>query len=722
MAIVLLILGIKSIAMYTNTNFIYDMAQLDGELVMATSGGIVSYSTSGNSFSVLDNSSGLPTNLCYSVAVDVDQDTIIWVGSRKGLTEVGELQILNYPLPIIVSSDIKAIAIVGDTIFAGSPNGLVVIDTKGTSDFSDDEIRIITNANNLISDAVLSINNTDEIWVGTDKGISRFFHDLTYDTSFTMNDGLPGPMVLSIYGQDSVFVGTDSGLALIRDDSIKVLTTTPEEVRNIIQVGDTIFYASDHGFGIYYHGSIWHDNDSLPKNDVRDVKYIDGKRWLGLGSGERHDFWGEGIAYYEGCWKTIKNEGPNSNWISDIEISDNGDIFLSHGYRDWGYCKGASRLSNDTAWTNLNSILPNTMDTMHMVHRLVKDNKGRIWFVHNWVGGLKYFDPEDSTWGFYDSLKTGIPIRGAWDADFDNQDNMLVSIAEPQGLPCALIDSSLKTVIYIGSSVDFVVEIIAEDSGRYWIAYNTEGLELIENNNTPFDLSDDQVQYFTTSEGLPSVNGRAVLCDSKSGLYYLSDKGLTYIIKDAEGKFTLTNFDSNNSPLSSNCKFYTLTEDSQNRIWVLSNIGLYCYDPDLDKWDVYYFSDLGLDLQFRDIEEFQNHGFIFDYPRGAIWFGSKNGLIRVNLEEENTTVLDSVVIYPNPSTEGITIFANLPDDSDITIYSISGKKIAELEKPDLVYKLTRWKWQDDTDVKSGLYLALVKSDYGKKVYKFAIVR
>ena len=706
--------------MFTNTNYIYDMDFLDNELALATSGGVAIYDIGHGEFSVINNADGLLTNACYSIAIDLTQDTVIWVGSRRGLTMITTNQIANYPLPIVTSSDIRAIKLFGDTIFVGSSNGLVVIDTKKTLDFNDDEVTTIMTTNQLISDTVLSIAVGDKIWIGTDKGISRFFHNLTYDTSFTMNEGLPGPRILSLYSQDSIFAGTDSGLTVVKNDSIQILLSG-EEIRDITLVGDTIFFASDDGFGIFHQGSIWHENDFLPTKDVRAVEYIGNKRWLGLGSGFSHDFWGEGIAYFENYWRIDNNHGPNSNWISDLEVADHGDIFLSHGYRAGGHNRGASRLSTDSTWTDLNEILPDSITQMSLTHRLTKDQTGRIWFIHNWSGGLIFFDPATNSWGLYDSLQTNYPVRGAWAGSFDDRNNMLVAVAEPQGKPCVLIDSSLNQVLEIGSSDDFVVD-VAIDSGRYWIIYWTEGIELIEHQHTPFELTDDRVYYFTTSEGLPSVNSRAAITDGEGRLYYLSEKGLSYIIRDSDGQYTITNYTSDNSPLSSNCKFYALTIDSQDRIWILANIGLYNYNPVFDSWNVYYFTDLGLDLQFRDVEEFQNHAFKFDYLSGCIWLGSKNGLVKLDLQRTAQIDLDSIIIYPNPSTQGLTIFANLPDGSEVTVFSISGTKITELGPPDSVFKQIIWNWLAD-NIKSGVYLALIKTNDGsRKTIKFAIIR
>jgi len=717
MVILGLFLTIKSITMFTNTNFIYDLAVFGKEFALATSGGLAIYDQTEKSFTVLNNGDGLPTNICYSVAVT--PDTTIWLGTRKGLSRIDEEGIENYPLPAIVSADIRAIVPWGDTIFLGSSNGFLILDTKGTETFDDDELTIITRINHLVSDLVLTLHIDTMIWVGTDQGISRFHHDLSYDTSFTVDDGLPSGRILSLFGSDSILVGTDSGLAVIRNDSIRLLFTG-EEIYDLLPRADTIFFASNKGFGIYYHGGYWHRNDSLSTKEVRRLAYIEGKWWIGLGNGKSHHLWGEGIAYYERYWHRIKNPGPNSNWISDIEIDDEGTVYLSHGYRDWIYCCGASALTADSSWLDLNTLLPDTIGPFHMTHRLAKDRVGKIWFIQNWEGGLIYYDPRDKKWGIFDSLKAGVPIRGAWDAEFDRDNNMIVSIAEPQGLASALVDSSFSKVTYLPGTDDFVVE-IEVDTGRYWIAYNFEGLELIKHNETPFELSDDRVYYLTKSEGLLSVNGRDILTDGKGGLYYLCSDGLVYVTEN-NGVFDFTNYDHTNSPLVEGSHLYALTMDSLKRIWILSDVAIYCLDPDLNRWDIFYFSDLGLDLEFRPIEEFQNHGFYFDYTRGVIWFGSMNGLIKATVSETSKTTLDRVIVYPNPDTTGLITIKNLPDNAAVTIFSLSGRKLFETDRIDQVYKAVRWKWCDDDRVRSGIYLALIKTDSAKRTIKFALIR
>jgi len=70
--------------------------------------------------------------------------------------------------------------------------------------------------------------------------------------------------------------------------------------------------------------------------------------------------------------------------------------------------------------------------------------------------------------------------------------------------------------------------------------------------------------------------------------------------------------------------------------------------------------------------------------------------------------------------KNIVRIRNIPLDAQVNIYAISGRLIAENLLPDEVFGEIVWEIPED--IGSGLYFALIKSDRGNKVCKFAIVR
>lgn len=89
--------------------------------------------------------------------------------------------------------------------------------------------------------------------------------------------------------------------------------------------------------------------------------------------------------------------------------------------------------------------------------------------------------------------------------------------------------------------------------------------------------------------------------------------------------------------------------------------------------------------------------------------------------------LSNVKIYPNPfypnrSGQGNITIINLPKDSNIKIYTLSGIKVYETKANSIGIAYWDGKNSYGQYVGSGIYLAVVKSSRGKKILKIAIER
>ncbi|KPK67310.1 hypothetical protein AMJ87_13535 [candidate division WOR_3 bacterium SM23_60] len=164
--------------------------------------------------------------------------------------------------------------------------------------------------------------------------------------------------------------------------------------------------------------------------------------------------------------------------------------------------------------------------------------------------------------------------------------------------------------------------------------------------------------------------------------------------------------------------------DSQDRIWVMTRDGIYYYDPELDSSEGFSYSNLGIHIRFltSSNELIQVQGFTFDAGRQCFWLGGETGLLQLAMQSDTASLLDSVIIYPNPVVgHDVVRIGNVPSDSRVTIYSLSGRKVAEDLTPDPAFGEVVWLIPDA--VGSGVYVVLIQSErYGKTVSKFAIVR
>ncbi|KPJ70613.1 hypothetical protein AMJ52_09700 [candidate division TA06 bacterium DG_78] len=294
---------------------------------------------------------------------------------------------------------------------------------------------------------------------------------------------------------------------------------------------------------------------------------------------------------------------------------------------------------------------------------------------------------------------------------FDTNNNMYLSVAGPSD-KLWVIDSALTTPYWLPPfQPGYFIEIAIESTGKIWRTMG--GVIMTDTKNTLFDRTDDTFHWYTTADGLISNFTRGCVVDQNNNLYIATDVGLA--IYNGTTFSSITDF--------TNEDLFDVELDSQGRVWILARDGIYYYEPVFDIVSGWKFSDLGIHIEFLAVsnEIIQVQGFAFDPLRGCFWIGGETGLLKLAIQMDSASVLDDVLIYPNPVVaKGRVRIKNIPTDARVSIYSIAGRLVAEDLTPDVVFGEVVWDIPDDTG--SGLYFALIKSQYGTKVCKFAIVK
>ncbi len=702
---------------YTNTNYIYEIAGNDSVIYAATNGGAVAYNHLSGTFRVLTNSDGLQKNQQNCIALD--SSGLIWVGNDFGLAQIDQnfSNIQRYPVEYLTGTIIQDIFIKDDSIYVGSPSGLTFIEMNGTpTNFTDDSrMRIFD-----ISVRSIAVSDTF-IWVGTDDGLWRYSKDFTSFVRYSMSDGLLSNFVNKATVVDTtVYVASDFGLNSFQGGGFDTLLLG-FEITDVSYVGDSLALAcnSIRQVCIYYQGNTTTANNGLPDTcDVLSLSNIGGSLFCGLGNSRNKEYWGEGVARYDlnnDFWHVVKNRCLPSNHISNVSANENG-IFVACGSRSVD-SKGIGWLNDSGDWINF---VKDSIVSSDHIHRCVTAPDNKIWFAINALHGdtaLVYsFDPTNDVWGSirpnYKGMDTTVAI---WDIKFDNHNNMFLDLAGPSD-KLWVIDSSLNTVNFLGEKqTGFDVEIAIDSSGRIWrtVTGAEGGLDMIDTRNTLFDRSDDYVYEYTTADGLLSKYASGCVVD-ENGILYIADQ---------IGLAIYNGFDFSGITDISSDELLDVELDSEGRVWIMARDGLYYYDPEFQITDGYSFNELNLHLEFLELsnEVIQIQGFEFDSLRGCFWLGGENGLLQLKVEFDTLAELDSVLIYPNPVVGVNRVkIKNIPTDSRINIYAISGRLVAENLLPDKTFGEAVWKIPDD--IGTGLYFVLIRSDRGKKVYKFAIVR
>jgi hypothetical protein len=151
--------------------------------------------------------------------------------------------------------------------------------------------------------------------------------------------------------------------------------------------------------------------------------------------------------------------------------------------------------------------------------------------------------------------------------------------------------------------------------------------------------------------------------------------------------------------------------------------GVYYFDPGLDIVGGWQYSELGVHIEFLQPsnELIQIQGFEYDPVRSCFWLGGETGLLKLEIQGDTAVQLDDILVYPNPAIQhDIVKIKNIPWDSRVSIYSISGRLMASDLVPDPTFGEVVWHIPNNAG--SGLYFALVESSQGSRVCKFAIVK
>lgn len=256
-----------------------------------------------------------------------------------------------------------------------------------------------TTAEGLISNNVLclDVGNSDEIWFGTQSGISVF--DGTNWSSYTnaSNSGLVDDNIqaIRVMSNGDVWAGTDFGACYFDGISWTTFTTTDglgnDQIKCIEEdASGNVWFGTNSGAS-FYDGNSWTNigtSDGLPFGGVTAISFdTNGDVLLGSGLG--------GVAIYNGTIGTVLTDASNGlvdNRIRGIRLEANGDRWI-------GTSEGISVLdanNNNIGYHTRMYTLP-APDTLNPIEDLEIDNSGNIWvgvYVDYLVteGGVCAFD------------------------------------------------------------------------------------------------------------------------------------------------------------------------------------------------------------------------------------------------------------------------------------------------------------------------------------------
>ncbi len=691
---------------HTSFGRVQEMVVYNGDVWVATLGGLVRIDPQTMTHQTYTNVNGLGTNQLYSLCVDARNR--LWVGGRGRLINYSNP---NQPDGYLLTDKEGGFIEVYDIVSSPVGDSLWLADRLGVTLFlpSNDlgeglildtytrfgEIERGTQARRL----ALDDNN---VWVGTDKGFA------IGDRSDVRQLKTPSGWISFFPTQMTAAVDADSVKGLvIKDDTVYIggrnavfrLQTDPDTqlidlamygspiIYNMTLVGDSVFVHSERSSQFYFDGrfselpwdsmpiphstagvidndgSIWNGNllygiyrlegdhfilyetGGTPVNDCRRLIAAQGKIWGA--------FWSAGLAYYDdGRWTTVDNV---FGLVNSLGVGPRGELWVG----TWG--AGAWRIESDSIshFDQTNSSLSGNPDSPSFV--VISDiisTGDAVWLANlEGVGGeLSAVNPYDlEQW-------RNFTLIGGSSAEW------VTSLTAGQG------------VVYTGSL----------NNGIYAILYS----------GTPFDLEDDYRWEFTSSNS--AIGSDIISClevDGYDSLWAGTSFGLSY---QALGEIFFRNV---NVPDSFGPQVTAIAFDGQGSLYAGSNLGLAIRDIATGAFEHLTSRNSGLvDDVINDIY-YQEEADVF-------WIATANGISEMKMPYKLATRdVDQVLAYPNPFVIRFgneTVRFNFSGLAKIQIFTLAGELVREIPVSGV------WDGNNNNNepVTSGVYLFNLTSGNG----------
>jgi ligand-binding sensor domain-containing protein len=601
-------------------------------------------------------------------------DDILWIATDVGVSKFsmyihgGEIKDTARRLGNLEDEeDIKAIAVIGDYIWAGCDRGIAF--TEKTN---------------------LNIQNPNS-W--------RSFGE----SDFPM--GRAGINTIAAY-YDTVVVGVDSGLFRLQtvpDTSwVEMGDFSNLRVRKVSFYDGDLYVSTNVGIRVF-DGVSWFSitNSGLPSSRAGDIIFdVNGNIWAATS--------GSGLAEFEdSLWVLHSIPGPASNIIGKMAIDSSGELWMTHDAR------GLSKFG-DGEWTIYNSSNSGLED--NGAHNIAVAGNGSIW-VGSWGGGLYRYD--GSSWDHWTSENSpmyGVPGNlNYWAAaavEVDQSGAVWVStIDADSGLVMGTFDPADSNwyIYYEGPNTiqENTVGVLLAHGNSMWVG-TTLGLHKLNYAGTPFNEDDDSWLNYIIGEFVVDA-----ALDPFGNLWVVAPTDLYYLESgtNVAGEVEL--------PLEISGSVKAVASDGVGNIWVGTVAGVGVLRPDKSTWKTIYTSDNSplLNDEISDIE--------IDVETGVVYLGTYGGLSifdsGVELPSED---LSGIEAFPNPAIvargHNSVSFKRVPADAIISIYTVSG----DLVKSFSFAEQLEWDLRNSENepVAGGIYFFIVDYQGKSGTGKLAIIK
>jgi sugar lactone lactonase YvrE len=365
----------------------------DGEGVWwGSSGGVVFLDPETSAHSKISKAvDGLKSNKVESVVKD--ESGRLWIGTQdQGLCVLepdGDWEYHNTSNLHLLSDHVSDIAGLGARVAVGTSDGMTL--------FDDGEFSRFFNGNDWASsgcDSVLAVSlNSDQVLVGTECGL--FYYTILDGTWERL---ISGREVYRIdRANDSLFwvvtwdsIYTYDGVSI---DLVPKRFIEADIVRDIGAADSTVWVVTNWGPAKYdFAGRKWQRERQGLSEVFKDVQTAhvadDGTVWIGTKRGA--------AVFGNGAWTMYASQGPAGNYVQDICIDRDGNVWCATGTRG-GFIKEAQIGILRFDGFGWEQITKPTLPSNNPYCLCSNPVDGSVW-VGFWFGGLVQYDINTQTW------------------------------------------------------------------------------------------------------------------------------------------------------------------------------------------------------------------------------------------------------------------------------------------------------------------------------------
>ncbi len=700
---------------FTNSENVRQIAAGGNVVWGATSGGVIAIDIFGGDILKLTNTDGLG-GIDFN-CVEFDTAGHIWFGTTDGWLSVYRApgDIVNYSVKDSSGFFARAVQIYdlfddGERIWVANDLGVSkFLKYSNGGEIKDTARRLggIPDEEDVKAVAVIG----DYLWAGTARGVAFIDKDSQNIQYFGFwrsflpdSNGLVNADIRSIASyRDSVLVGTAAGVYKLVDspDTLWTLMGLAGRVINRLWADSAGILAATSSGMYRYDGSAWigFPNTGLPESYYADVA-VDGSgsAWAATRS--------SGIAeFVDTSWTAYSIPGPASNFITSLAIDSSGSVWMTHDL------KGISLLE-DTSWTILNSDNSDLDDNGQVC--IAADVDGNIW-SGSYGSGLYLFDHANwHHWTSDNSPMWGVPgahyywaanalaVGGGnvWISSLDADSGLIMGVYGPADSSWQLFTTGPNSIF------ENNVEALLTQNNSVWVG-NHEGLSRLNFGPSPFDDSDDNWQAYIIREYVVDM-----VIDRFGDLWFGSLTGLFHV---SSSTTTVRRID---LPAELAGRVNSVATDGVGNIWAGTVNGLGILRPDVQnqnyEWRAVYTAQ-NSPLLNNEVTEIE-----IDKNTGLAYIGTLGGLSIFDSGFEAPS-LTAIEAYPNPAVfaEGhdAVYFKRIPPDAIVYIYTVSGDLVDQFQGD-------RWNLHNSKGepIAGGIYVFLVESGGSTGSGKFAVIK